>query len=477
MRAAVYIRVSTNEQVQEGYSIKAQKMKLEAYAVSQGWDIVQYYVDEGLSAKDMERAELKRMLGSLDKDVFDCVLVYRLDRLTRSVLDLYEMIKLFEKHAIKFKSATEVYDTTTATGRLFVTLIASLAQWERENTGERISFGMEQKAREGKWVNNRPPYGYDIAGDYLEVNQREAKMIRELFDLYLEGKSMHKIAIELNERNIASKRKALWQQGTVGYILKNPLYKGTMRYNYRKNKENYFEVEDAVPPIIDKDKFDTVQNLMQKRKTFPAKSATSTYMFSQIGKCARCGGGLVGKSSTVIRGEKEYYSQSYRCTKRTFGGCDLPSIASNYLESQFHKYLTSWDLSSFDDQTGDGQSSNTLLIEEYEKELAGIEKRRAKWQYAWANENISDEDFQKRSKEELDRESQIRLELNEIRGAEQKEPTISAEYLKSITSAWSKLSSVEKKQFMQLSVKEIKVDKITKERNPESVVIKSITFY
>lgn len=477
MRAVVYIRVSTNEQAQEGYSIKAQKMKLEAYALSQGWVIVQFYVDEGLSAKDMNRPELKRMLGSLDKDIFDCVLVYRLDRLTRSVLDLYKMIKLFEKDDIKFKSATEVYDTTTATGRLFVTLIASLAQWERENTGERISFGMEQKAREGKWVTNRPPYGYDIAGDYLEINQREAKMVRELFELYLKGQSMSKIATELNERNITSKRKAMWQQGTVWYILKNPLYKGTMRHNYRRNTENYFEVEKVVPVIIDKDTFDTVQDLMSKRNTFSPKSATSDYIFSQIGKCDRCGGGLIGKSSTVKRGDKKYYSQSYRCTKKTYGGCDLPSIASNYLEEQFHKHLKSWDISSFGDQNEEGQADTESLRDEYEKELALIEKRRAKWQYAWANETITDEDFQRRSKEELDRENQIRIELKEFQSNEQKEPSVSVEYLKSISSTWSKLSRVEKKQFMQLSVKEIRVDKINKERNPESVAIKSITFH
>ncbi|MGJ9381770.1 recombinase family protein [Salipaludibacillus sp. CF4.18] len=478
MRVAIYIRVSTNEQVQEGYSIKAQRMKLEAYAVSQGWDIVQYYVDEGLSAKDMNRVELKRMLGSLDKDVFDCVLVYRLDRLTRSVLDLYEMIKLFEKHDVKFKSATEVYDTTTATGRLFVTLIASLAQWERENTGERISFGMEQKAREGKWVSNTPPYGYNKSGlDRLEINPIEAKIIKEMYTLYTSGQSIFGIAKNLNQRKVKSKRDYSWRQGPVRYILNNPVYTGTIRYNYRKNKENYFEIENAVPAIIEKDTFNLVQEIMKKRSGFHPRSATSSYPFSKIAKCARCGKSLSGRQSKITRNEKSYTSYSYYCQNRLLGLCDLPNVSENYLDYQFQKHLSGWDLTEHGDAiVNESLIESEKLKDEYEKELSEIEKRRSKWQYAWANEKISDEDFHQRSREELDREKKIKLELEALYLDSDKSTSISSEELKDISSSWGRLTQAEKKQFIQLSVKEIIINKTNQKRSKDSIIIEDITF-
>ncbi|WP_052738057.1 recombinase family protein [Bacillus sp. SA1-12] len=148
MRAALYIRVSTHEQV-EGYSISAQKRQLAAYCESQGWEIANYYIEEGVSAKNTNRPELQRMLTHIREGLIDVVVVYKLDRLTRSVLDLYNLLQTFEKYNCKFKSSTEVYDTTSAVGRMFITLVASFAQFERERLGERVRMGMEQKAKEG----------------------------------------------------------------------------------------------------------------------------------------------------------------------------------------------------------------------------------------------------------------------------------------------------------------------------------------
>src|SRR5690606_28162321 len=212
LKVAVYIRVSTQMQVEEGYSLAAQKERLKAFAYSQGWEIVQYYVDEGVSAKDLNRPELQRMLKDMKAKLFDIVLVYKLDRLTRSVIDLDKLLTEFNKYDVKFKSSTEIYDTTTATGRLFIRLVASMAQWERENLSERVSFGMEQKAKEGKWVINVPPFGYDRTTEgYLEIIEHEAVIVKRIYKMYLSGKyGIAKIAKFLNENNLLTKSGSYW---------------------------------------------------------------------------------------------------------------------------------------------------------------------------------------------------------------------------------------------------------------------------
>src|SRR5690625_963900 len=196
MRTALYIRVSTREQL-DGYSISAQKRQLTAYCESQGWDVIGYYVEEGESAKDTNRTELQRMLGHVEEGLIDCVLVYKLDRLTRSVADLYDLLKIFDKHKCKFKSATEVYDTTSAMGRMFITLVASFAQFERERLSERVSMGMEQLTHEGKWKGGHVGFGHDRKDGEFIIVEHEAAVLRDMYKWYLEGLSDRKIAIKL----------------------------------------------------------------------------------------------------------------------------------------------------------------------------------------------------------------------------------------------------------------------------------------
>src|SRR5699024_3098799 len=159
MTVAIYIRVSTEEQASEGHSIGAQRELLKAYCTRQGWTSYKFYVDEGISAKDTNRPQLQLMLDHIKEGMIKTVLVYRLDRMTRSVLDLHKLLETFEKHDCAFVASTEPYDTTTAVGRLFITLVAAMAQWERENTGERISMVLNEKATKGEWLA-QAPFGF-----------------------------------------------------------------------------------------------------------------------------------------------------------------------------------------------------------------------------------------------------------------------------------------------------------------------------
>ncbi|MGM0853110.1 MAG: recombinase family protein [Bacillota bacterium] len=483
MKVAVYVRVSTTEQASEGYSIRAQTDRLKAYCVSQGWDIFEIYIDDGYSAKDTNRPNLERMMKHIEQNLIDCVLVYRLDRLTRSVRDLYNILETFDNYDCKFKSATEVYDTTTAMGRMFITIVAALAQWERENTGERIRMGMEQKAREGNWVINRSPYGYDLDKENktLTINEEEALIVNNIFNYYLEGKSTIKIAVELNRLNIRTRNDVIWSGFRVNYILSNPLYIGTMRYNFRVNKENYFEVENTHPPIVSKETYENVQRIKQSRSTSHPRAATSKFIFSGIAKCARCGSPLSGKHGYSKRGNKEYRSRGYICNRKVVGECNQRSMAERYIETQFIKYLDSLKINpgivedvTYEDEIDDSQDRMNLL----NKELNEIDKRKKKWQYAWVNEMISDEDFSIRMEEENTKEQDVNKQLSSLQPAGEKMNTEDlSEILLDIKTNWYQLDALEKKMLLQMFTKKIVVDRVSDRLKPDCLEIKEVEFY
>lgn len=481
MRTAIYARVSTQERAEEGYSIKAQLERLQAYATSQDWQVVKTYVEDGQSAKDMKRTVLARMMDDMKEGMFDCVLVYKLDRLTRSVLDLYTMLNYFEKYNVKFKSAAEVYDTTNAMGRLFITLVAALAQWERENLGERVRMGMHQKAKEGKWTVSLTPIGFDKENDLLKINEVEAAIVKEVFNLYLSGKyGVGKVAKILNQRGIKTKSNSNWNFASVHYVLTNMIYIGTMRYNYRVNKEQYFEVENVVPAIIDKVDFDEVQRVLSMRSKHHPRKATSPYIFTSVLKCARCGGSMAGKQSGNTRNSNLSYN--YYCVKARFGTCDQIIINQNYLEIQFLELIRNWDYKKLAaHEAADSENSkvdNAEKAKMLNKELKEIEERRTRWQYAWMNKLISDKDLLDRNAEENENEERVKNELNLLNATvdSNHKNDVLAEALQELQKNWIELELHEKKRLVELLIDNMSVDKLYKARKPESVAITDIVF-
>ena len=163
MVTGIYVRVSTEEQVREGYSIRAQEEKLRSYAALKNWHVYGIYADEGISGKDIDgRPEMKRLIADIAGGKVNNVLVYKIDRLTRSTKNLIELIELFNQHQCAFNSLNEAIDTSTATGRMFLKIVGIFAEFERENLAERIRLGYERKAREGfSMCTLIPSYGYD----------------------------------------------------------------------------------------------------------------------------------------------------------------------------------------------------------------------------------------------------------------------------------------------------------------------------
>ncbi|BBW97268.1 recombinase family protein [Geobacillus icigianus] len=479
MAVGIYIRVSTEEQAKEGYSISAQREKLKAYCEIQDWKDYRFYVDEGISAKNLNRPQLQLMLKHIQEGIIDTVLVYRLDRLTRSVKDLYKLLELFEKHGCKFKSATEVYDTGTAMGRMFITIVAAMAQWERENLGERLRVGFQEKARQGKYAANKRPFGYNLdpKTGKLTINEEEAQVFRTIVDLYLKkGYGANRICKWLNERGIKTRDGNTWNDKPLIQMLKNPLYAGTIRWGLNHDQPTI--VENAAPAIIDKKTFDEIQRTIERRRGQHPRNVGNDYIFSALMRCPECGSSMGGHKvyfKSPVKGKVVY--KNYRCIWKNTGQCKKgKDISEKKVEKAFLDYIETIDFSSdIEKATADVELlKKKNEAEELKKELDKIEARKKKWQYAWANEMMTDDEFRQRMNEEREREEKIKAQLDEIGESTEEEVTKEelAEALRDIRKNWEQLADEEKKSLVQMVVKRMHI-----EFEGDDVRIKDIEFY
>ena len=218
MRVVAYTRVSTEDQVREGVSLAAQAERLRAYCVARDWQLVALEADEGVSAKTLSRPSLERVLEMVNAGKVDAVLVYKLDRLTRSVADLARLVDLFERRAVALVSIQESLDATNATGRLMMNLLASVSQWEREVIGERTRDAMQHLRDSGR-IFTRDVYGYAVEDGCLVEDPEEQQTKERIHDWRAAGWSYHRIAAKLTAERIPTKRNGRWQANTVRRII------------------------------------------------------------------------------------------------------------------------------------------------------------------------------------------------------------------------------------------------------------------
>jgi site-specific DNA recombinase len=329
MRCAIYTRVSTEEQAKEGYSLSAQEERLRAYAKSQGWSVYKIYVDDGYSAASKERPALKRLLLDSSLKRFDIVLVYKIDRLSRSLKDLIEIVAELNRFDVGFKSCTELIDTTRPEGRLMFHQFGSFAQYERELISQRTRFGMMKRLRQGLW-NGQAPYGYTITDGKLAVDEKEVNTVKMLFELYLK-KNMGVVAIsrELNRVGIKPRRGRMWKGNTIHNILTNPLYAGFVRWGGEM-------AEGSHKPIIEKDMFNHVQDTLKQRNHKTRGLRTSNYLTGLV-RCGKCNS-LMHVTYPGIEPKSRF--RYYVCNNRYyFKSCDQDYIRADILEGSIIKEI------------------------------------------------------------------------------------------------------------------------------------------
>lgn len=313
LRVALYIRVSSQEQATEGYSIGEQTDRLKKYAEAMGWDIYKIYVDPGYSGGNTDRPGLNELIRDVESGEIDKVVVYKLDRLSRSQKDTLILIEdVFKPNNVDFVSMSENFDTSTAIGSAVLGLLAVFAQLERSQIQERMGMGKEAIAKMGKWNGGTEPIGYDynIAESKLVVNEYEKMQILELYDLYLKGTPLRTIETIFLNKGYKHKH-GLWDPKSMKRVLRNNIYLGYMKYR----GVSYPGEQEA---IIDEETYNKAQQLLDERveayKLTGIKPGGQTTFLGGLLYCKQCGGKFAKNDWRQRTGK---YTKIYGCYSRS----------------------------------------------------------------------------------------------------------------------------------------------------------------
>ena len=311
MRAALYVRVSTLEQATEGYSVGVQKEKLAAYANAQSYEVSGIYSDEGYSGKNLNRPEMRRLLNAVECGQVDVVLIYKLDRLSRRVRDVLELVELFGKYDVALYSLNENLDLSSPFGRAALKMSATFSELERETIVERMEMGKHARAVSGKYsCPGRPPFGYALnrESDRLDVVPEEAEIVREMFDKYIEGLSLRKLYAYCKSKypNV----RYFSCSTCCKPVIERPLYAG-----YFMHKGELIKAVNC-DPIISYETYLLAQEAV-RRNTTVREHDNTPYLLTGLLTCGKCGRAFCGKRRTHKRsGEVKYEYVSYGCEGR-----------------------------------------------------------------------------------------------------------------------------------------------------------------
>ena len=306
----LYPRVSTEDQFRNGHSLDEQKERMLKLCDYKNYEVYKVYEDAGISAKNMNRPAFQEMIQDIKDGKINKIIVYKLDRLTRSIKDLEEICTFLEENNCSLESMCEDINTSTANGKFFIRMLTILAQLEIERTSERTKFGMVGAVKKGHFVG-RPPIGYDKVDKKLVVNDIESEVIRRIFDLYIKGVAANAITKLLNEEKTLNRK---WIPTLVDRILSNEIYIGNYVHRKTVSDEESQKFVGVAPAIIEEEVFNIAQ--IQKEKNLKNYKRKQTYIFMQSIKCPKCGTIMGGCSSKSHTGEKHCYYQCANCKIR-----------------------------------------------------------------------------------------------------------------------------------------------------------------
>ena len=350
-RAALYVRVSTKYQIDKD-SLPFQRKKLIEYCNILGIEEYEIFEDDGYSAKNMDRPRYKDMMNSVRNGKFSHIIVWKVDRISRNLLDFAKMYEELKIYRCAFVSMNEQFDTSTAIGEAMLKIILIFAELERKMTSERVTGIMINRAENGLWNGARMPVGYrwNPETKFPEPDPDEIKIVQFIFDEYERVNSCTQIFRYLNNNNIQTKRGGHWTSKLIHDIIRNPFYIGTYRYNLResgrgslKPQSSWIIKENNHKGIISKEQFERCNKIMDKNATDKNmtnfKACKFIHIFSNHLICAKCGANMTAnKDRARLNG---YRPSIYSCSKRkTMKTCDnSKTINENYLRPFIFNYI------------------------------------------------------------------------------------------------------------------------------------------
>lgn len=397
-QCALYIRVSSAEQADEGYSIGAQTEKLELYCNARGWKVYDIYIDPGFTGANTKRPALQKMLKDIRKGGIDLVLVYKLDRFTRSQKDCINLLDdVLLPNNCDFVSINENFDTSTPYGRAMIGILSVFAQLERETIRERTVMGRIERAKEGLYSGNAVlPIGYDYVDGKLVINDYEAMQIREMFDMYISGSSTSKIFNTFKEKGYTTKNGEWSSNSVIRRLLDSRLYHGELKY-----KGEFYQGKHE--PIISKETWEKAQEIKrlyhQNAKGNRKSPFSSRHLLTGLLFCGECGGRMHAKTrSSSLKPEYMCYSFSKQSKKYITDRNCRPTIwpcweLEEMVLEEIHN-LTFKGIKSIQDKNDRYDNISTL-----KNKVNELDKKLVKLMDLYLNDSISKNVIEKKSKD------------------------------------------------------------------------------
>lgn len=470
--AGVYIRVSTEDQAREGFSLGEQEEKLLQLCKFKELEVYKVYKDAGISAKDMEhRPQFQAMLQDMKEGKINYIVAYKLDRITRSVRDLEELISVLEQYNCFLLCDRDDVNTSTANGRFFVRMLTVLSQLEIEIVSERTKFGLNGAIKSGHIPGQRP-FGYTKSEDKkMIIDNATRPYVEKIFDMYLEGKSFQQIANYFKENNIYPKKK--WHDTTIQKIIDNRIYMGDYEQYKRIGKQENLEpivYMNVVEPIISRAKWEECQK--QKERNQRTYTRDRIYTFFQRLKCPSCGRIMKCKGSGGSKRKYMYYTCEH---------CHV-NFNENYVEELLESFI--YDLLEYDMAVKKfflpilEDKNNKIDTTTIDKEIRNLEKQRDRIKQAYIKGIVEMEDFKEDYKLIEDKLANLESKKLELINLEnfnysphellaerdlEREKMIRLDTLNSLLkSKWNDMDKSEKQEFISKFIDTIEIKKDSK---------------
>ena len=480
--AGVYIRVSTEDQAREGFSLGEQEEKLLALCKFKDLEVYKVYKDAGISAKDMEhRPQFQEMLKDMKDGKINYIVAYKLDRITRSVRDLEELISVLEQYNCFLLCDRDDVNTSTANGRFFVRMLTVLSQLEIEIVSERTKFGLNGAIKSGHIPGQRP-FGYKSADDKkMIIDNATRPYVEKIFDMYLEGKSFQQIANYFEENNIYPNKK--WKDTTIQKIIDNKIYMGDYEQYKRIGKQENLEpivYMNVVEPIISRAKWEECQR--QKERNQRTYTRDRIYTFFQRLKCPNCSRIMKCKGSGGAKRKYMYYTCEH---------CHI-NFNENYVELLLKDFI--YDLLEYDMAVKKfflpvlEDKSNNIDTSTIDKEIRELQKQRDRIKQAYIKGIVEIDDFKEDYKLIEDKLANLETKKLELINLEnfnysphellaerdlEKEKMIRLDTLNSLLkSKWNVMDKSEKQEFISKFIDTIEI----KKDNKGNLILEKINF-